>query len=139
MSRKCLSNPPSGLLPEHQAEGNRDAGGPLRLQAAPPGQLRDRGGVQGGDRERRGGGPRRRLAGEKEQSQGREEDSGEERWHFLRTESSKRKEAKLSEESSVRVQWMCMGWPFCHAELRQEFQTGRQSFFTSLQIHEFHI
>ena len=37
---------------------------------------------------------------------------------------SKIKGAKLGKESSVRADWLCIGWPFCQAELRREFQTG---------------
>ena len=37
---------------------------------------------------------------------------------------SKRNGAKFSEESSVMADWLYMGWAFCQAELRREFQTG---------------
>ena len=30
--------------------------------------------------------------------------------------------AKFSDTSSVRANWLCMGWPFCLAEMRREFQ-----------------
>ena len=46
--------------------------------------------------------------------------------------SSSKKGAKLGEESSVRADWLCIGWPFCQAELRREFQTGGQFFCTRL-------
>ena len=32
--------------------------------------------------------------------------------------------AKFSDACSVRANWLCRGWPFCLAEMRQEFQTG---------------
>ena len=40
------------------------------------------------------------------------------------TGSSKIDGAKLSDACSVRADWLCMGWPFCLAEMRREFQTG---------------
>ena len=48
------------------------------------------------------------------------------------TGSSKIKGAKLGEESSVRADWLCIGWPFCQAELRWEFQTVGNFFCSSL-------
>ena len=44
------------------------------------------------------------------------------------TGSSKINGAKLSDACSVRTNWLCMGWPFCLAELRREFQTGGHFF-----------
>ena len=44
--------------------------------------------------------------------------------NFLCTGSSKINGAKLSDACSVRANWLCTGWPFCLAEMRQEFQTG---------------
>ena len=40
------------------------------------------------------------------------------------TGSSKINGAKFSDTCSVRANWLCMGWPFCLAEMRREFQTG---------------
>ena len=31
-----------------------------------------------------------------------------------------------------RANWLCMGWPFCLAEMRREFQTGGKKFCTTL-------
>ena len=50
------------------------------------------------------------------------------------TALSKRNGAKLSEESSVMADWLYMGWPFCQAELRQEFQTGGAFFLHEPRI-----
>ena len=53
--------------------------------------------------------------------------------HFLGiTGSSKINGAKLSDACSVRANWLCMGWPFCLAEMRREFQTGGKLFCTTL-------
>ena len=41
------------------------------------------------------------------------------------TGSSEINGAKLSDACSVRAHWLCMGWPFCLAEMRREFQTGK--------------
>ena len=40
----------------------------------------------------------------------------------------------MGEESSVRADWLCIGRPFCQAELRREFQTGGQFFCLSLYL-----
>ena len=40
------------------------------------------------------------------------------------TGSSKINRAKFSDACSVRTNWLYMGWPFCLAEMRREFQTG---------------
>ena len=48
------------------------------------------------------------------------------------TGSSKIIGAKLSDACSVRANWLCMGWPFCLAEMRREFQTGGKFFCTKL-------
>ena len=48
------------------------------------------------------------------------------------TGSSKINRAKFSGPCSVRANWLWMGWPFCLAELRREFQTGGIFFCTSL-------
>ena len=48
------------------------------------------------------------------------------------TGSSKINGAKLSDACSVRANWLCMGWPFCLAEMRREFQTGGNFFCTTL-------
>ena len=51
--------------------------------------------------------------------------------NFLCTGSSKTNGAKLSDTGSVRL---CMGWPFCLAEMRREFQTGGTFLCTTLYI-----
>ena len=43
--------------------------------------------------------------------------------------------AKLSDVCSVRADWLCMGWPFCMAEMRREFQTGGNFFCTTLYVY----
>ena len=48
------------------------------------------------------------------------------------TGSSKINGAMLSDTCSVRANWLCMGWPFCLAEMRREFQTGGNYFCTTL-------
>ena len=48
------------------------------------------------------------------------------------TGSSKINGAKLSDACSVRANWLCMGWPFCWAEMRREFQTGGKFFCITL-------
>ena len=50
------------------------------------------------------------------------------------TGSSKINGAKFSDACSVRANWLCMGWPFCLAEMRREFQTGGKIFCTTLYI-----
>ena len=50
------------------------------------------------------------------------------------TGSSKINGAKFSDACSVRANWLCMGWPFCLAEMRREFQTGGKLFCTTLYI-----
>ena len=40
--------------------------------------------------------------------------------------------AKLSDARYVRANWLCMGWSFCLAEMRREFQTGGNFFCTTL-------
>ena len=50
------------------------------------------------------------------------------------TGSSKINGAKFSGACSVRANWLCMGWPFCLAEMRRQFQTGGKIFFTTLYI-----
>ena len=52
--------------------------------------------------------------------------------NFNSTGSSKINGAKLSDTCSVRANWLCMGWPFCLAEMRREFQTGGNYFCTTL-------
>ena len=47
---------------------------------------------------------------------------------YIFTGSSKINGAKLSDTCSVRANWLCMGWPFCLAEMRREFQTGGNFF-----------
>ena len=49
----------------------------------------------------------------------------------LRTGTSKINVAKFSDACSVRANWLCMGWPFCLAEIRREFQTGGNFFCTT--------
>ena len=51
------------------------------------------------------------------------------------TGSSKINGAKLSDACSVRANWLCMGWPFCLAEMRREFQTGGNYFCTTLYLN----
>ena len=51
---------------------------------------------------------------------------------YLCTGSSKINGAKFSDACSVRANWLCMGWPFCLAEMRREFQTGGKKFCTTL-------
>ena len=34
----------------------------------------------------------------------------------------------LGEGSYIRADWLCIGWPFCQAELKREFQTGKHFF-----------
>ena len=46
--------------------------------------------------------------------------------------SSKINGAKFSDTCSVRANWLCMGWPFCLAEMRREFQTEGKLFCTTL-------
>ena len=41
----------------------------------------------------------------------------------------------MGEESSVRAYLLCIGWPFCQAELRREFQTG--GIFFCLSLYKF--
>ena len=48
--------------------------------------------------------------------------------NFCCTGSSEINGAKLSDACSVRANWLCMGWPFCLAEMRREFQTGGNFF-----------
>ena len=48
------------------------------------------------------------------------------------TGSSKINGAKFSDACSVRAYWLCMGWPFCLAEMRREFLTGGKIFCTTL-------
>ena len=55
------------------------------------------------------------------------------------TGSSKINGAKLSDACSVRANWLCMGWPFCLAEMRREFQTGGNFFCTTLYFVEISI
>ena len=50
------------------------------------------------------------------------------------TGSSKIKGAKLGEESSARADGLSIGWPFCQAELRWEFQTGG-ILFSHMPLH----
>ena len=50
------------------------------------------------------------------------------------TGSSKINGAKFSDACSVGANWLCMGWPFCMAEMRREFQTGGKFFCTTLYI-----
>ena len=42
----------------------------------------------------------------------------------------------MSDTCSVRADWLCMGWPCCLAEMRQEFQTGGNFFCTTLYVHD---
>ena len=48
------------------------------------------------------------------------------------TGSSKINGAMFSDTCSVRANWLCMGWPFCLAEMRRQFQTGGNLFCTTL-------
>ena len=43
----------------------------------------------------------------------------------MNTGSSKINGAKFSDTCFVRANWLCMGWPFCLAEMRLEFKTGK--------------
>ena len=51
---------------------------------------------------------------------------------LILTGSSKINGAKLNDTCSVRANWLCMGWPYCLAETRREFQTGGNFFSTTL-------
>ena len=57
------------------------------------------------------------------------------------TASSKINGAKFSDTCSVRANWLCMGWPFCQAEMRRKFQTGGKIFCTTLyfQFQDCHL
>ena len=48
------------------------------------------------------------------------------------TGSSKINGAKFGDPCSVMADWLTMGWPFCQADLRREFQTEGQFFCLSL-------
>ena len=52
--------------------------------------------------------------------------------HNKFTGSSKINGAKFSDACCVRANWLYMGWPFCLAEMRREFQTGGNFFCTTL-------
>ena len=54
----------------------------------------------------------------------------------LLTGWSKINGAKFSDACSVRANWLCIGWPFCLAEIRREFQTEENFFCTKLYITE---
>ena len=42
--------------------------------------------------------------------------------------SSKINGPNFSDTCSVRANWLCMGWPFCLAEMKREFQTAGNFF-----------
>ena len=54
--------------------------------------------------------------------------------HAQITGWSKINGVKIGDTCSVRANWLCMGWPFCLAEMRREFQTGGNYFCTTLYL-----
>lgn len=50
------------------------------------------------------------------------------------TGSSERKGVKFGETSSIKAEWLSMGWPFSQADLRREFQFKRGDNFLLLPL-----